>query len=223
MLLYYFDEWKEAFNAVITRAEKKRAGKRKVPRPPPLHLLVRFATDGGLRGNTAAPCTVVARRIRRKERRLNDAFVQRFTALVRKLVREARRRDASVVVLVDPINSETLRGTGLQGTLLRARKALRNLRRYEGVLLKELRASGKRCPLCGTEGVEVKRTKHARVYVRECCGLKWDRDKGVLYNLATIYFERLKREECNDALTLAERFLTSLKQLLGEHPKALER
>jgi transposase len=62
-----------------------------------------------------------------------------------------------------------------------------------------------------------------RVYKCWKCGIKWDRDKGVLYNLATEYFERLKREECSDALTLAERFLTSLKQLLGEHPKALER
>ena len=60
-----------------------------------------------------------------------------------------------------------------------------------------------------------------RVYKCWKCGIKWDRDKGVLYNLATEYFERLRKEE--HALTLAERFLTSLKQLLGEHPKALER
>jgi len=72
----------------------------------------------------------LARQTRRKERRLNDAFVQRFTALVRKLVREARSRGASVIVLADPIDNETLRGTGLQGTLLRARRALENLCRY---------------------------------------------------------------------------------------------
>ena len=47
--------------------------------------------------------------------------------------------------------------------------------------------------------------------------------QGALYNLATIYFERLRKEECGDETALAERALASLKQWLEKHPKALER
>jgi hypothetical protein len=63
----------------------------------------------------------LAAQARRKERRLNDAFVRRFTALVRELVREAAKEGRAAVILIDPINSKSLRGTRLQGTLLRAR------------------------------------------------------------------------------------------------------
>jgi len=160
---------------------------------------------------------------RRKERRSNDEFVRRFTAHVRKLVREAHRRGAAVVILVDPINSETLRGTGLQGTLLRARRSLANLAHYEGTPYIELRATGKQCPLCGSWSIEVKRTRRARVYECRRCGVAWDRDKGALYNLVTKYFEKKKKERHYGTSALAERALASLKEWLSKHSKALER
>ena len=107
----------------------------------------------------------------------------------------------------------------MQGTLLRARRALENLARYEGTPFIKLRASGKQCPHCGSWGIEVRRTMHSRVYKCWRCGTVWDRDKGALYNLAIAYFEKLRREHGNEA---AERALASLKQWLKKHPKALE-
>jgi len=157
---------------------------------------------------------------RRKERRLNNTFVQRFTALVRKLVGEDRRRGAAVVIIIDPINSESLRGTVLQGTLLRARRTLENLARYEGTALIELRASGKQCPHCGSWGTEVRRTRCARVYECHRCGVAWDRDKAATFNLAVAYFEKLRKR--GNKATLAERALASLRKWLSKHPKALE-
>jgi hypothetical protein len=65
---------------------------------------------------------------RAKEKRLNNAFAKRLAARVRKLVRKARRRGINVLMLVDPIDPESLRGTRLQGTLLRARRSLGNAR-----------------------------------------------------------------------------------------------
>jgi predicted xylose isomerase-like sugar epimerase len=51
---------------------------------------------------------------------LNNAFIETLVARVRELVKEALRRGAAVAIVVDPINSENLRGTPLQGTLPRA-------------------------------------------------------------------------------------------------------
>ncbi len=165
----------------------------------------------------------LTRQARKKEKRLNNAFIQRFAALVRKLTREAAKEGRAAVVLVDPINHESLKRTRLQGTLLRARRVLENLCRYEGALFVELCASGKRCPFCGSWGLKARQTKHARVYKCWKCNIEWNRDKGALYNLAAEYFEKLRREECDDVSVLAERSLASLKQWLEKHSKALER
>jgi len=62
---------------------------------------------------------------------------------VRRLVREARQQGMSVLILIDPINPESLRGTSLQGTLLRARRSLKNLAMYEGAMLRLASASGR--------------------------------------------------------------------------------
>ena len=155
---------------------------------------------------------------RRKERRLNDAFVRRVTAVVRRLVREAAKEGRAAVILVDPIDYKSLEGTGLQGTLLRARRALENLARYEGAFFVEARASGRQCPHCGSWGTEVRRTARARVYKCWRCGAVWDRDKGALCNLAAAYFEKLRKHGNGTA----ERALASLKQWLKRHPRALE-
>ena len=159
---------------------------------------------------------------RRKEKRLNNNFVQRVTARARELVREAAKEGRAAVVLVDPIDSETLRGTGLQGTLLRARRALENLCRYEGALFVELRASGRQCPRCGSWGTEVRQTRRARVYKCRRCGAVWDRDKAALYNLTTTYFERLRKGGRGNEAVLAERALAALRKWLSKHPNALE-
>jgi len=160
----------------------------------------------------------LARQARTKERRLNDDFVRRFAARVRKLLREAAKEGRAAVILVDPIDYKSLEGTRLQGTLLRARRALENIARYEGTPFAELRVSGKQCPHCGSWGTEARRTARMRAYKCRKCNIEWERDKGAVYNLAAKYFEEL-RKRGNET---AERALTSLKQWLKRHPRALE-
>jgi hypothetical protein len=164
----------------------------------------------------------LAEATRARERRLNEAFVQRLAARVRRLVREARKRGMNVLMLVDPIDPDSLRGTKLQGTLLRARRRLRNLAVYEGAMLRLLRASGRHCPRCGCGGRELGHTRRSRVYECPRCGLKWDRDKGVLYNLAYSYFARMIREESDDDTAMAARVLEAMREWLEKHPSILQ-
>ena len=163
----------------------------------------------------------LAEATRARERRLNEAFVQRLVAETRRLVREARQQGMGVLILVDPINSESLRGSELQGTLLRARRHLKNLAMYEEVLFRLARASGRHCPRCGCKGGEAKHTKHSRIYRCPRCGLEWDRDKGALYNLAYAYFARMIKEECDDYTAMALRVIEALRGWLEEHKHAL--
>jgi ribosomal protein L37AE/L43A len=160
---------------------------------------------------------------RAKEKRLNEAFVQRLVAEARGLVREARQRGINVLILVDPIDPDSLRGTKLQGTLLRARRSLRNLAAYEGAMLRLVRSSGRHCPRCGREGEEIKHTKHSRIYECRKCGMRWERDKGVLYNLAYSYLARMIREESDDYTAMASRVLEAFREWLEEHRNALTR
>jgi len=140
---------------------------------------------------------------------------------VRRLVREARQQGMNVLILVDPIDPDSLRGTRLQGTLLRARRSLRNLavtrERCSGLL----RTSGKHCPRCGCKGKEAQHTKRSRIYECPRCHLKWDRDKGSLYNLAYSYFARMIREESDDLTVLATRVLEALG-MAGKAPERLK-
>jgi len=158
---------------------------------------------------------------RRRERRLNNAFVQELAAEARRLVREARRRGINVLILVDPIDPDSLRGTRLQGTLLRARRSLKNLAVYEGAMLRLTRASGKHCPRCGCEGEEVEHTRRSRIYECPRCRLRWDRDKAVHYNLVYAYFARMIREEPDDLTVLATRVLEAMRKWLARHPDIL--
>jgi hypothetical protein len=112
------------------------------------------------------------------------------------------RAGINVLILVDPINNESLRGTKLQGTLLRARRSLGNLAAYEGAMLRLACASGKQCPRCG---------------------LRWDRDKGALYNLAYAYFARMAKEECDDYTAMAAGVLEAMSEWLAKHQNALTR
>jgi len=172
---------------------------------------------------TAERAGELAEATRRRERRLNEAFVQRLLAEVRRLVREARKRGMNVLILVDPIDPDPLKGTRLQGTLLRARRRLRNLAVYEGAMLRLACASGKQCPRCGCESEEVGHTRRSRVYECPRCGLRWDRDKAVHYNLVYAYFARMIREESDDLTVLATRVLEAMRKWLAKHQNALKR
>ena len=55
----------------------------------------------------------------RKERRLNDDFIRKLVAKVRRLTREACQQGISALMLVEPIRSYSLRGARIQGTLQR--------------------------------------------------------------------------------------------------------
>ena len=63
-----------------------------------------------LRTLTAEGARELAEAARVRERRLNEAFIQKLVAEARGLVREACRRGINVLILVDPINSESCRG-----------------------------------------------------------------------------------------------------------------
>jgi len=164
---------------------------------------------------TAERARELAEATRRRERRLNEAFVQRLVAETRRLVREARQQGMNVLILIDPIVPDSLRGTRLQGTLLRARRSLRNLAVYEGAMLRLARASGR--------GEEIAHTRRSRVYECPRCGLRWDRDKGSLYNLAYSYFARIIKEESDDYTAMATRVLEALRKWLEKHQNALTR
>jgi hypothetical protein len=75
--------------------------------------------------------TDIAASTRVKEERLNKAFAEELVSLVRKLIREAKARGWSVAIVINPIDSESLKGSKLQRTLLKPRKLLRNLALYE--------------------------------------------------------------------------------------------
>jgi ribosomal protein L37AE/L43A len=163
----------------------------------------------------------LAEKTREREKRLNDSFISNLIAKVRAVVREAVKKGMSALVLVEPIDADSLRETELQGTLLRGRKRLMNLAVYEGARVGEVSASGKICPRCGSRGVEVARTKRSRIYECPKCGLRWDRDKGVHYSMVYSYFARMAKEECDDDSVLAERILAALGEWLEKHPNIL--
>jgi predicted RNA-binding Zn-ribbon protein involved in translation (DUF1610 family) len=174
-----------------------------------------------LRALTTERAGELAEKTREKEGRLNDEFVSNLIAKVRAVVREAVKKGMNALILVEPIDSSSLRGTELQGTLLRGRKLLMNLAVYEGAEMGEVSASGKVCPRCRSKGVEVVHTKRSRIYECPKCGLRWDRDKGVHYNMLVNYFEKLRKEECDDDSVLAERVLSLLREWLEKHSHIL--
>jgi hypothetical protein len=166
---------------------------------------------------TPSEAEELARKTLARKRRLNNAFIETLVARVRELVREALRRGAAAAIVVDPIDAQSLQGTPLQGTLLRARERLRNLARHEGAHFAELRASGKLCPLCGAEGVENGR----RVFKCPSCGAAWDRDGAAVVNLVLRYLKALYREECQDANLI--RLADAMRAWLKRHPGFLLR
>jgi len=159
----------------------------------------------------------LAERTLARKRRLNNAFIESFVSEVRELVREALRRGAAVTIIVDPIDEGSLRGTPLQGTLLRIRDRLKNLSAYEGIHFAELRASGRYCPFCGAEGAE----NGHRMFKCPSCGATWDRDRAAIANLVLRYLRGLYKEECQDADPL--RLIDAARAWLKRHPGLLLR
>jgi len=85
-LLYYADEWREMYEDA--KRMREEAGKRTLPKAPPLPLLVRFIMpDGSVRGNRNAPAVID---LRKGELRVPSyGVVQRLRrSLVRALVEE---------------------------------------------------------------------------------------------------------------------------------------
>ncbi|UNQ73820.1 transposase [Infirmifilum sp. NZ] len=110
----------------------------------------------------------IARQASRKVRKLNEDWVRGARREVRELVRKLRNQGYTVVIVADMPRAESLRGTKLQRTLLRTAKRLENLAAYEGArwFQPDNNISGKQCPICGKEGVEVQR----RYYRCPKCG-----------------------------------------------------
>jgi ribosomal protein S27AE len=183
--------------------------------------LEEFLPPEVLRALTAERARELAEKTRGREKRLNDSFVCELVAKVRSAIREAVKKGMGALILVEAIDADSLRGTELQGTLLRGRKLLMNLAVYEGAKMGEVGASGKVCPRCGARGVEVARTKRSRIYECPKCGLRWDRDKGVHYNMLVNYFEKLRKEECDDDTVMAERVLAALREWLEKYSHTL--
>ncbi|MEM4666072.1 MAG: hypothetical protein QW498_02045 [Thermofilum sp.] len=107
-------------------------------------------------------------RVMRKERKLSE--------LVRRL---ARAYGGRVAVFVDKPSPESLKGRPWQQSLLRVARRMRTTVRYEGGYYREVRVSGKRCPLCGERGVPYSpegEERRASYFYCQGCRIAWNRD-----------------------------------------------
>ena len=109
------------------------------------------------------------------------------------------------------VRVDAVKGSELQRTLLKPRRLLRNLARYEGVKLKLYRVSGKQCPNCGRWGIEVAHRRYKCPY----CNIEWDRDKCATLWLAKRFLDEHFKEESSD-----ETFI-NVTGWLEKHPRGL--
>ncbi|UNQ73963.1 transposase [Infirmifilum sp. NZ] len=151
----------------------------------------------------------IAGQASRKVRKLNEDWVRGVLKELRALIRKLRDQGYTVVIVVDVPQAESLRGTKLQRTLLRAARRLENMAWYEGArwFKPDNNISGKRCPICGKEGVEVQR----RYYKCPKCNLVYGRDWTAAFNAAKLFLRVCR----------AERHLEALSQWLQSHKTAL--
>jgi len=151
----------------------------------------------------------VAGQASRKVKKVNEDWVRATLKELRVLVRKLRDQGYIVVIVADVPQAESLRGSQLQRTLLRVAERLENMAWYEGArwFQPENNVSGRRCPLCGKEGVEVQR----RYYKCPKCGLVYGRDWAATFNATKLYLRACK----------AEKQLEALSQWLQSHPRAL--
>jgi len=150
----------------------------------------------------------IARQALRKVKKVNEDWIRATLKEVRVLVRKLRDQGYTVVLVADVPQAESLKGSELQRTLLRAARRLENLALYEGAkwFKPENNVSGKQCPLCGSWGVEVMK----RCYRCPKCGLTWGRDWAAAFNSVKLFLKA-----CD-----AERQLEALSKWLSQHPKA---
>jgi len=151
----------------------------------------------------------IAGQASRKVRKVNDDWIRGVLREVRSLVRKLRDQGYTVVVIADAPQVESLKGSGLQRTLLRIVERLENLALYEGAKLfkPENNVSGKQCPFCGARGVELGK----RYYKCPKCGLVYGRDWAAAFNAIKLFLKA-----CD-----AERQLEALQSWLSRHPRAL--
>jgi len=151
----------------------------------------------------------IARQASRKVKKVNEDWVRSVLKELRALVRKLRDQGYTVVIVADVPRAESLRGTKLQRTLLRAARRLENLALYEGARWFEPdnNISGKRCPLCGAWGVELGK----RYYRCPNCNVTYGRDWAACANAAKLFLR-----VCN-----AEKHLGALDKWLSQHPRAL--
>jgi len=178
-----------------------------------------YATEGALRlaerlrekiNMTPERAERIARQASRKVKKVNVAWIRSVLREVRSLIRRLRDQGYFVVVVADVPRAESLRGSELQRTLLRVAERLENLVAYEGAkwFQPESSISGKRCPLCGKEGVEVQR----RYYKCTRCDLVWGRDWAAAFNAAKLLLGKILK---------AEKHLQELQSWLRSHQRAL--
>ncbi|MEM4791021.1 MAG: zinc ribbon domain-containing protein [Thermofilum sp.] len=185
----------EKIVAALQSASKKGAPSAVLERLPPElkekveKVLKRFGTL------TTERASALARKVKRSIKKLHRVWIEEVLNELRHLVREVNGR---CVILLDPPDGESLRGTPLQRTLLSIPGRIENLAKYEGAAFKDVRSSGKRCPLCDGVCEEVAH----RYYSCSNCGIVVDRDYNACFRAAA-------------------RMFPQLEEWLREHPKAL--
>ncbi|WP_460025091.1 zinc ribbon domain-containing protein [Infirmifilum sp. SLHALR2] len=151
----------------------------------------------------------IARQALRKVKKVNEDWVRATLKELRTLVRKLRDQGYTVVFVADVPRAESLRGSQLQRTLLRVAERLENMAWYEGAkwFEPENNVSGRRCPICGREGVEVQR----RYYRCPKCNVAYGRDWTATFNASKLYLKACR----------AEKHLEALQSWLQSHKTAL--
>jgi len=151
----------------------------------------------------------IAGQASRKVKKLNEDWVRGVLKELRSLIRKLRDQGYTVIIVADVPQAESLRGSQLQRTLLRISKRLENMAWYEEARWFQLEnnVSGRRCPLCGKEGVEIQR----RYYKCPKCGLVYGRDWAAVFNTAKLFLKACK----------AEKHVEALQSWLQSHPRVL--
>ncbi|MEM4885251.1 MAG: hypothetical protein QW185_01050 [Thermofilum sp.] len=127
-----------------------------------------------------APTPSACERLARQKERANTARVRAWERELSKIIRDlARAHGGRVVVFVDKPSPESLKGKPWQQSLLRVARRLRTTTLYEGGYYREVRVSGKHCPLCGERGVPYSpegEGRRASYFYCQGCGIAWNRD-----------------------------------------------
>jgi len=160
----------------------------------------------------------IARQASRKVKKVNDDWVRSVLREMRSLVRRLRDRGYLVVIVADVPRAETLKGSQLQRTLLRVAERLKNLAMYEGAkwFEPEINVSGKRCPVCGSWGVELGK----RYYRCTKCNLVYGRDWAACANSARLFLEACDAKKQLEALN---QWLRSSRALVHGAPRNIAR